>query len=72
MMDLALSHPNELARMAVKAYGRIQPYIRETPLLHSSWLSKVVQADVILKLESEQHTNSFKARGAINKVSGIP
>lgn len=45
----------------------IGPHILHTPLLHSRYLDSE-GARVYLKLESEQHTGSFKARGALNKV----
>ncbi len=48
------------------ARGRIAPYIRRTPLIASAWLSALADADVRLKLESLQVTNSFKIRGALN------
>ena len=48
------------------ARQRIAPYIRRTPLVHSPWLSSQSGANVRLKLESLQVTNSFKARGAVN------
>lgn len=50
------------------AAKRIQPYIHKTPLLYSAYLSNLCNGKVYLKLESEQHTGSFKARGAMNKV----
>lgn len=64
-----LQRPNDLARAALEAYNRIQPYVRRTPVQPSRWLAASSgAAEVFLKLESEQHTNSFKARGALNKV----
>lgn len=48
------------------ARQRIAPYIRRTPLVPSPWLSLQSGANVRLKLESLQVTNSFKARGAVN------
>jgi threonine dehydratase len=48
------------------ARRRIAPHIRRTPLLTSAWLSALAGADVRLKLESLQRTNSFKLRGAMN------
>jgi threonine dehydratase len=59
---------NDLAAAALHAYKRIRWHVRETPLLPSQWLSAVGKCHAYLKLESEQHTNSFKARGAVNKV----
>jgi len=49
-----------------RAFQRIAPHIRRTPLIESSWLSDRAGADVRLKLESLQVTNSFKARGTVN------
>ena len=50
------------------ARRRIAPYVRRTPLVRSSWLSDLSGADVWLKLESAQHSHSFKWRGAFNAV----
>jgi threonine dehydratase len=47
---------------------RIAPFIRRTPLVESMWLSDMATAPVLLKLESMQVSNSFKARGAFNAV----
>jgi threonine dehydratase len=52
----------------LRAKRRIAPYVRRTPLVRSSWLSDLAGADVTLKLESVQHSNSFKSRGAFNAV----
>jgi threonine dehydratase len=68
MQELAYAVPNDLANAALSAYSRIRPFVRQTPLLPSKWLAAAGPAEVYLKLESEQHTNSFKARGALNKV----
>ena len=50
------------------AEKRIRPFILETPVLRSNYLSTFNNGNVYLKLESEQHTGSFKARGALNKI----
>jgi threonine dehydratase len=50
------------------ARRRIAPYVHRTPLLHSAWLSTLSRARVSVKPESQQRTNSFKARGAFNAV----
>lgn len=51
-----------------EAGNRIRGWVRETPILHldaeDDWLP---QAQV-LKLEMTQHTGTFKARGAFNRV----
>jgi threonine dehydratase len=50
------------------ARRRIAPYVRRTPLVRSWWLSDLAGAEVSLKLESVQLSNSFKSRGAFNAV----
>jgi threonine dehydratase len=53
---------------AFLARRRIAPYVRRTPLVRSAWLSDLARANVSLKLESLQVSNSFKSRGAFNAV----
>jgi threonine dehydratase len=53
------------------ALRRIETHTLRTPLLHSPYLSERVGGRVYLKLESEQHTGSFKARGALNKLAWL-
>jgi threonine dehydratase len=55
-----LSHPNELAAAALQAHARIQSHVLCTNLMRSHWLSSVGGCSAFLKMESEQHTNSFK------------
>jgi threonine dehydratase len=52
----------------MRARRRIAPYVCRTPLVRSAWLSGRSEADVSLKLESLQVSNSFKSRGAFNAV----
>lgn len=52
----------------LQAQQRIAPFIRRTPLVRSGYLSERTGGDVWLKLECQQVTGSFKARGALNKV----
>jgi len=49
-----------------QAHTRIKPYIKQTHLKKSELFPEM---DVYLKLECEQHTNSFKLRGALSKMS---
>ncbi len=49
----------------------IQPHIKQTPLIHSHYLSQQSGADVWLKLENWQPTGSFKIRGALSKLSRL-
>ena len=48
------------------ARRRLSGHVIRTPLVRSLWLSAETGADVFLKLESLQITNSFKLRGAWN------
>ncbi len=53
------------------AENRIRPHTLTTPLLLSRPLSKLIKGQVYLKLENEQHTGSFKARGSLNKLLSL-
>lgn len=55
-----------------RAAERLAPYIRRTPTIYSHSLSEPTGLDVWLKLENLQRTGSFKIRGALNKVLGLP
>ena len=50
------------------AGGRIRHLVRHTPIQHSRHLSEACGGRVMLKLENQQHTGSFKVRGAFNKL----
>jgi len=52
----------------LKAQNRLRNYIIHTPLIKSQYLSQLTEGSVYLKLESEQYTGSFKARGSMNKL----
>ena len=50
------------------ARARISPYIRRTPVISTRSGELGLSHGVALKLELLQHTGSFKARGAFNRV----
>ena len=50
---------------------RIRPFIRQTMLDPSPYYSQLSGADVYFKCENLQHTGSFKARGALNKILSL-
>lgn len=50
---------------ARKSIGNL---IKKTPIVRSQFLSDLCNGDVYLKLENMQITNSFKIRGAFNKM----
>lgn len=51
------------------AQARLAGVIRPSPLIHSSALSRILDAEIFLKLENLQETGSFKVRGAYNRLS---
>ena len=51
-----------------KAKERIKEFVRNTPLIHSEHLSQICNGNIFLKLENLQSTNSFKVRGAFNRL----
>ncbi|MEM9319766.1 MAG: threonine ammonia-lyase [Pseudomonadota bacterium] len=50
------------------AHDAIADATLRTPLVHAHRLSSILGIDLYLKLENLQHTNAFKARGALNKL----
>ncbi|MEM8859366.1 MAG: pyridoxal-phosphate dependent enzyme, partial [Chloroflexota bacterium] len=55
----------------LKAEHRIRPYIRETFLEFSPYFSELIGGRVLFKLENQQHTGSFKFRGAMNRIRAL-
>jgi threonine dehydratase len=55
----------------LRAAERIRPHILKTPLMNSTYFSALSAAQVYFKLENEQHTGSFKLRGATNKILSL-
>jgi threonine dehydratase len=51
------------------AAARIAGKVIRTPVIYSDGLSRLVQADVWLKLDTLQVTGAFKERGAANRLS---
>jgi threonine dehydratase len=60
-------HPT--VKDVLEARERLEGIIRPSPLVHSSAFSRLLDADVFLKLENLQETGSFKVRGAYNRLS---
>lgn len=57
------------AEAIMAARARTGDHIVVTPTLHSLALSQLLGAKVFVKYENMQHTGSFKARGAIAKLT---
>jgi threonine dehydratase len=54
-----------------KAQKTLNGVSKWTPIVLSDALSKKCHADVFLKLENQQHTGTFKMRGAFNRMSQL-
>lgn len=54
--------------LIAKTYEAIKPATMRTPTVHAARLSLHLGIDLYLKLENLQHTNAFKARGALAKL----
>lgn len=61
-----------LNRMVAEAGRRVAPHVRRTPVERSARFGKMTGCEVSFKLENLQHTGSFKARGATNKLLSLP
>lgn len=55
----------------IQAKNRIKHHIVETPIIFSEPLSNLLNCKVYFKLENLQKTGSFKARGALSKISSL-
>jgi threonine dehydratase len=61
----------DVPRLVLEASERCKDHLSPTPLEYSMYLSKQIDGEVWLKLDSMQRTASFKFRGAINKVLSL-
>jgi threonine dehydratase len=64
-----LSFPLPTAAQVRAAAARLAPHIVATPLVRSNTLSEHLGGEVWLKCECDQHTGSFKFRGATNVLA---
>ncbi len=53
------------------ARQRLAPVLKRTPLQYSATLSRMLEAEVLVKPENLQKTGSFKIRGAYNRVMAL-
>jgi threonine dehydratase len=54
-----------------EAYNGIKREINLTPVVTSTTLNKIVEANCYFKMENYQRTGSFKIRGALNAVTNL-
>src|SRR5208282_3025002 len=53
------------------ARRRLSGIIGPTPLIPSATLSRLLEAEVLIKPENLQKTGSFKIRGAYNRIASL-
>jgi threonine dehydratase len=61
----------DVPRLVLEAAERCRDHLSPTPLEYSMYLSKQIDGEVWLKLDSMQRTSSFKFRGALNKILSL-
>ena len=66
-----INYRDMINQNVIVASKKINKYIRRTPFERSAMISDLTGADVWLKMENQQHTGSFKFRGAINKMLSL-
>ena len=54
------------------AQNILEGRVLRTPMLPAPKLSELTGAEVFVKYENLQVTNSFKERGALNKLASLP
>ena len=52
----------------IDCHNRIKPFIHNTPVLISSYINEIADADVYFKCENFQKMGAFKMRGAANAI----
>ena len=61
----------DVVQLVCEAHDRTHSYLRQTIVEHSLYYSRMSGANVFFKCENLQHTGSFKARGAMNKLLSL-
>ena len=71
MMTTESKQQLDVPKLVQEAVERCQDHLSPTPLEYSIYLSKQIEGEVWLKLNSMQRTTSFKFRGAVNKILSL-
>ncbi len=61
----------DVPQLVFEAHERCHEHLVTTPLEYSLYLSRQIDGEVWLKLDSMQKTSSFKFRGALNKILSL-
>jgi len=54
-----------------RAQKNVLPFIKNSPMIRSKFLSELIAGQVFLKLENQQVTHAFKIRGVMNKLLNL-
>jgi threonine dehydratase len=71
IMTTESQQPLDVPKLVLEAIERCQDHLSPTPIEYSLYLSKKIEGQVWLKLDSMQRTTSFKFRGAVNKILSL-
>ena len=71
MKDMATPTDIPTFEDMLEAHKRIKPHIHRTPVLTSSYLNDLIDAELFFKCENFQKAGAFKVRGASNAVFGL-
>lgn len=65
--------PTELSLETItKTYQKLFPHVLKTPIIRAgSLINKILNTDVIFKMEFLQNSGTFKSRGAINNILNL-
>jgi len=55
----------------VAARAVVDRYLPRAPIERSPYLSQLLDADILLKIETFKPTRTFKVRGALNKIASL-
>ncbi len=61
----------DLKQTLIEVHHRIKPFINKTPVLSSSLLNDMVDANIVFKCENFQKMGAFKMRGAANAILSL-
>ena len=68
LMDQSISSVKPQLKHIQEARERLAEAVYPSPLIRSSYFSRLLGAEIFLKLENLQETGSFKVRGAYNRL----
>ena len=55
----------------ILAFNRVEPFVHQTPVLTSSLINTIAEAELYFKCENFQKMGAFKMRGAIHAIQQL-